>query len=205
MLIGDKIDHTPTWRSDETILYTDGSYFPTWNVAAWAVINLQENTKMTGGVLGSQTNNRAELTAILAAITYIIKKGIGKAKIITDSKYAIDGVFGDQRRMTNSDLWDIMDSKTKTAKLTRNNFEWTPSHQGTIGNGIADIAARNEATKIARRRQQYDPAQDGWDESEQNIYSQRWVYDPTLDGWEPERPVQTQQEPTQLWIITEHT
>ena len=79
--IAEDINPTPQWRGDHVKLYTDGSYYPVWNVAAWAVVDVVNNTKMSGGVLGAQTNNRAELTAMIAALSLVAKRGIGKVTV----------------------------------------------------------------------------------------------------------------------------
>ena len=124
---------------------------------------------------GAQTNNRAELTAMIAALTLVAKRGIGRVTIKSDSRYVVDGAHGTQRRLTNLDLWEVLDQRMQQARVTNNAIQWVAAHNGDIGNGIADIAAKNEATRIAQQRVAYDPALDGWEseEIEDRIQPQR--------------------------------
>ena len=168
------------WREAMEV-YTDGSFFPVWKIAAWAVVDLEHNWKMVGPVPGEQTNNRAELMAAIAALAYIAKRGIGKVTIYSDSRYIIDGAGGSHRRLTNLDLWNEFDRKIERTKVAPADFKWTQAHNGSIGNGVADLAARKAATELANARvyrpeeQDYDPALDGWeDQSERQPESETW-------------------------------
>ena len=173
--IVEDINPTPQWRGEHVKLFTDGSYFPVWNVAAWAVVDVENNEKMTGGVLGAQTNNRAELTALIAAVTLVKKRGIGRVTIYSDSSYVVSGARGETRRLTNLDLWHVLDQHMHEAHVQNSDIEWVRAHAQNVGNGIADIAAKNEATRIAQNRVAYDPALDGWesDSAERDDQPQR--------------------------------
>lgn len=102
-----------------------------WHVAPWAVVDVNENAKMTGGMLGVQTNNRD------------IKKG-GIGKVTLYYHYVVNGTRGQTRRLIN------------LGRLIKR------AHTNNVGNGgIADIAAENEATRIAQNRVTCEPAMDG--------------------------------------------
>lgn len=174
IVLHEAINPTPVWRGELTTLYSDGSYNPMYRVAAWAVVDVENNTKFSGKVQGEQTNNRAELTALLAALTFVAKRGIGKARIRTDSKYVVDGVQGAHRRLTNLDLWAAIDTTMQRARVRESEIEWVAAHAGDYGNGVADIAAKREAERQAQQRVAYDPALDGWPDEEQPPPGQ-WV------------------------------
>ena len=155
-------------------LYVDGSFYNVYNVAAWSVIDMDSNTKMSGRVPGAQTNNRAEMMAMVAALTLVVKRGIGAVKIMTDSQYTRRGTIGDDRRLTNFDLWPRIDEQMQQGRVQHEDIVHVDAHN----NGIADIAAKNEAMAIANRpRQQrrvaYDPALDGWPSDDEDVQQPR--------------------------------
>jgi ribonuclease HI len=170
------------WRGDVVTLYIDGSYYSLYNVAAWSVIDMESNTKMAGGVPGEQSNNRAEMTALVAALSLASKRGIGRIQIMTDSEYTRKGAIGAERRLANYDLWAEIDKCMQQARVHDNDIVHVAAHNGNVCNGIADLVANNEAMYIANRLRQrvaYDPALDGWgDEQEdaQQPLRRRWVF-----------------------------
>ena len=122
--IAEDINPTPQWRGEHVKLYTDGSYYPVWNVEAWAVVDVENNTKMSGGVLGAQTNNRAELTAMIAALSLIlILSGCAHMRIMLATA-----------------------SPTLPRKTRRNGLrskEWHTTQHSTAGNLIKLCGQRN--------------------------------------------------------------
>jgi ribonuclease HI len=107
-----------------------------------------------------QTNQRAELTAIVRALD--IAPRHRDVTIYTDSKYAINCVTvwcfnwqrnnwmtSDSKPVENKDLIrDIiakMDERTLLKVKTL--FEWVKGHNRDPGNEAADLLARNGATK----------------------------------------------------------
>ena len=102
----------------------------------------------------------------MVAMALVAKRGIGRVRIRTDSRYVVDGIRGAQRRLTNLDLWSTIDVRMQQARVLDNEIEWIAAHAGDYGNGVADIAAR-EAERIAQQRVAYDPALDGWPADEQ--------------------------------------
>ncbi len=87
---------------------------------------------------GKQTNNRAELTAILRVLEIV---GNGNVVIHTDSQYSIDCIEGRKARHKNIDLFDKIDNlkKQRTGYVKLNKVE---GHSGLDdGNAKADRLA----------------------------------------------------------------
>lgn len=58
---------------------------------------------------GTQTNNRAELEALIQALEYILVTHCKSVTIYSDSKTIVDGVLGESQRKCNRDLWEIVE------------------------------------------------------------------------------------------------
>lgn len=75
--------------------------------AGWSVVikgNIEN--RMYGKLPGkTQTNNRAELYALLKALQWVKDHPEAKAAIYSDSKVAIDGLLGNSQRKANRDIW----------------------------------------------------------------------------------------------------
>ena len=65
--------------------------------------------------------------------------------------------------MANLDLWHTLDEQMQAAHIQSSDIEWVQAHANNVGNCLADIAAKNEAQRIAQSRVAYDPALDGWE------------------------------------------
>eukprot|EP00435_Cladocopium_sp_Y103_P044611 s1371_g12.t1 len=80
----------------ECHLFTDGSSHGAsqrmFQLSAWAVVNANTDSCIARGTLGGlgQSNDRAELRAVIAAIEYSIESGI-HSTIWTDSTYVAEG------------------------------------------------------------------------------------------------------------------
>lgn len=68
---------------------------------------------------GLQTNNRAELEAMLGALNYIFEKGDSSVKyhIYSDSTTVVDGILGVAKRKANRDLWEDIENACKVLNL----------------------------------------------------------------------------------------
>lgn len=80
--------------------------------AGWAVIIKGDIKKTIAGKLpgDKQTNNRAELYALLKALEWIKANPEAKVGLYSDSKIAIDGLLGDSQRKANRDIWSQIES-----------------------------------------------------------------------------------------------
>jgi ribonuclease HI len=131
------------------IAYTDGSCLGNPGKGGWAVYCPENGYEETGSVKSS-TNNRMELTAIIAAM-----KVEGITKIITDSEYCVKGattwVNGWIKRdwktaagtkVKNDDLWkELMELVP-----TNFQFEWVKAHDVNEHNNHVDKLAHTAAS-----------------------------------------------------------
>lgn len=100
-------------------IYTDGAARGNPGESSWAFVVYEGAAKKgsKSGYLGIGTNNQAEMTAILEALTWAAKFGI-KPTILTDSNYCKQGleswmhgwerkgwVKGDGKQPENLELW----------------------------------------------------------------------------------------------------
>jgi len=113
--------------------------------------------RLTGDV---QTNNRAELTALIRAIETYYGDDINNMNILvihTDSNYCKDGIetwikkwkkngwkTASKKPVKNQDLWLRLDALT-TIRNVR--FEWVKGHAGNAGNEEADRLATAGCSK----------------------------------------------------------
>lgn len=121
-------------------IYTDGGYSMCNNEGAWAFVIVDptsgEIMNKASGAIRNQTNNIAELTAILEAIRML--PGGCSAQICTDSQYAI-GVLSNPswRPKKNREL--ILEIKqTWKNKALGLWFCWVRGHSGDKYNELVD-------------------------------------------------------------------
>jgi ribonuclease HI len=96
---------------------------------------------ITGGVPGEQTNNRAELQAVILALESLQTKGV-EIKIVTDSQYVHNTIVLGWQRRTNHDLWQRLDELIAQHHVM---FEKCEGHSTDVYNNRADKLARKEA------------------------------------------------------------
>jgi ribonuclease HI len=100
-----------------------------------------------------QTNNRAELTAVIRAL----QTTTDSLKICTDSMYVQKGITewikkweknnwktSKNTDVENKDLWQIMQEEIKDRNI---NFVYVKAHSGIKGNECADLLANNGVLK----------------------------------------------------------
>lgn len=68
---------------------------------------------------GNQTNNRAELEAMLVALNYIFENGNKETvyTIYSDSTTVVDGMLGIAKRRANRDIWEDVENACKAINL----------------------------------------------------------------------------------------
>jgi ribonuclease HI len=128
------------------IIYTDGSCIPNPGPGGWAFCGLVDSNDeksyewhVSGGETQS-TNNRMELTAVIEALNFFVKKK--SFHIYSDSQYVIKCANGQYTRKKNMDLWKKYDisSNQKNIKWT-----WVKGHNNDKYNEIVDFLAKQEA------------------------------------------------------------
>lgn len=88
--------------------YTDGAYSPVRDKGGWAFICPQLKLRVCS-TQDKTTNNRMELTAILAVLYFLYKSKLYKNNDITiysDSMYCIGTLKCNWTVYTNKDVWD---------------------------------------------------------------------------------------------------
>lgn len=123
-------------------IYTDGSARfngKPWSPGTCAFIvteNEEEVTRDSAYYESGATNNRMEMTAVLAALRYCLNNNIEEAHIITDSELVRKCYLNIWKRKANLDLWDpIMELKKK---LPRIKITWTKGHADNSWNNAVD-------------------------------------------------------------------
>lgn len=126
---------------DEFLIYTDGAYSRKNNEGAFAYIILDANgvvVKQAAHKIVNETNNRAELKAIIAAIYNLPNKGQKvKAHVISDSQYALNTLFAGWSRNTNHDLFDAFERIILERDLDIE-WSWVKGHSGDFYNELCD-------------------------------------------------------------------
>ncbi len=120
-------------------IYTDGAYSRKHNEGAFAYVMLDKDgneVKRFSKKIANETNNRAELKAIIAGI-YHLPAGAKRIKVISDSQYALHTLFGTWARNANNDLFDKFDEIMKHKKFEVE-WAWIRGHSGNKYNELCD-------------------------------------------------------------------
>jgi len=109
-------------------MWTDGCADPNPGPAAWGVVAKRNGEyKEIAGALGRTTNNRAELTAILKALTMLTEPG-DTVIIHTDSTYCIGALTGGWKAKKNRDLikrvWEASRDRQVTYRYIKGSNNW---------------------------------------------------------------------------------
>ena len=121
------------------IVYTDGAYSQQHSEGAFAYIMLDGNhneVKRLSRKIWNETNNRAELKAIIAAL-YHLPEDAKNVCVVSDSQYALNTLFGTWCRRANHDLFDIAD-KIMNERGFHIVPSWVKGHSGNVYNEQCD-------------------------------------------------------------------
>jgi ribonuclease HI len=141
-------------------IYTDGACSGNPGPGGYGVI-LEYNgkTKEISGGAESTTNNRMELTAVIAGLSLL--KESCEVTLYTDSKYVSDAVEkkwvyswrekgwkkADKTPALNVDLWEVL---LPLLEKHRVRFVWIKGHDGHVQNEKCDKMAVAEAKKFSK-------------------------------------------------------
>lgn len=100
---------------------------------AWAFVS--EDGHEASGRLENTTNNRAELQAIIEALRYAHKKGVGSVEVFTDSDLCVKCGMGLWKRKANTDLWQLYEGQKAGLKVQ---LKWIKGHSGIPQNERCD-------------------------------------------------------------------
>ena len=123
----------------EYIIHTDGAYSRMHDEGAFAYVicnGNDEEIKRNAWKISQETNNRAELKAIIAALHHL-PAGAQKVKVESDSQYALNSLFGGWARNKNLDLFEVADRIIRERDLEIE-YRWVKGHNGDKFNEICD-------------------------------------------------------------------
>jgi ribonuclease HI len=119
-----------------------------------------------GSLIPESTNNEAEVTALLEALTVAIEQKVSSVMLVVDSKYALNGLLNwghkwqrnnwvkpDTSPVANAALWQkvLAAEEILVGRGTVINTRWVRGHSGDVGNDIVDSFA--SAAIVAGRKQ----------------------------------------------------
>ena len=131
-------------------LYTDGACKGNPGVGGWgALLRYGSHEKELYGGEAHSTNNRMELTAIIAGLSALTRPC--EVVICTDSQYVKNGMeswihswkrngwkTASKKPVKNEDLWKQLDEQVKRHQVT---WTWVKGHSGHPENERADALA----------------------------------------------------------------
>lgn len=131
-------------------IYTDGACRGNPGPGGWAaVLELDGHEKEIHGAEALTTNNRMELTAVIAALR-ALKRQVD-ARIYTDSQYVRRGISewlpqwkargwktAERKPVKNQDLWQLLELEAGKHRIE---WHWVPGHAGVPGNERCDVLA----------------------------------------------------------------
>ena len=139
-------------------LYTDGACSGNPGPGGWgAILEYQGNEKELSGGESSTTNNRMELTAVIAGLSALKEPCV--VELYSDSKYVIDGlqkgwaegwkkrgwVKSDKKPALNPDLWETLLELTHVHQMR---YHWVKGHADNPKNNRCDELAVMESKKF---------------------------------------------------------
>ena len=139
-------------------LYTDGACSGNPGPGGWgAILEFQGTEKELSGGEAETTNNRMELTAVIAGLSALKEPCI--VELYSDSKYVIDGLSkgwaaswqkngwkkADKKPALNPDLWEKLLKLTTIHTL---HYHWVKGHADNPKNNRCDKMAVEESKKF---------------------------------------------------------
>lgn len=143
-------------------IFTDGACSGNPGPGGWgAVLRYKQHEKELSGGEAETTNNRMELTALIAALEQL--KEPCEITLCSDSKYVIDGLEkgwakgwrargwekADKSPALNPDLWEKLLNLTEDHVI---HYKWIKGHAGHPENERCDRLAVAESKKFGGRQ-----------------------------------------------------
>ena len=142
-------------QNNPIVVYTDGGMCErNPGPGGYAAIILKDGKpeKELTGSFSLTTNNRMEISAVVHALEHLVRKGVKRVKIHSDSQYVVNSIqqnwigswerqpnFGEKK---NEDLWRLVLKLRKQIKIQ---MVWIRGHAGNKWNEYADELAGEAA------------------------------------------------------------
>lgn len=137
-------------QSKHVTIYTDGACKGNPGVGGWGALLIYNNQeKELFGSENNTTNNRMELTAVIAALEAL--KSPCRVDLYTDSTYVRNGIMtwihqwkqnnwktSNRKPVKNQELWQQLDNAITPHDIS---WHWVKGHAGNPGNERADMLA----------------------------------------------------------------
>lgn len=137
-------------------IYTDGSCIGNPGPGGWAFIILKEQNnnlkdifdQKSGGNVDT-TNNRMEMTALLKALKYFLRKYPNeKLQIYSDSNLIVQTINQGWKKKANQDLWLEIDKILPNINFK---IDWVKAHDNNIYNNYCDQLALKKAEEFQKK------------------------------------------------------
>ncbi len=142
-------------------IYTDGACRGNPGPGGWAaLLELDGHEKELSGAEALTTNNRMELTAVIAALQ-ALKRQV-EARVYTDSQYVRRGIHewlpqwkargwktAGRKPVKNQDLWQRLELEAAKHHIE---WHWVPGHAGVPGNERCDVLANRAIDALLAAR-----------------------------------------------------
>ena len=100
------------------------------------------------GAADGTTANRMEITAAIEGFKSLGGKDRGTSvRVVSASRYLVDGAKGGQDRSANTDLWTKLDAQTKNRSVA---WEWEPPNTMLYQSRAYDLARRALKRSLAK-------------------------------------------------------
>ncbi|MCR5290231.1 MAG: ribonuclease HI [Treponema sp.] len=149
-------------NGNDIVIYTDGGCSGNPGPGGWGCVILYDNKEIQkSGGEATTTNNKMELSAVIAAFSYIAQTPELHDRPITvciDSQYVKNGITAwiknwkkngwktaDKKPVKNQELWIQLDTLTSQLPIT---WKWVKGHAGIKYNEICDSLCQTEIKKF---------------------------------------------------------
>lgn len=121
-------------------IYTDGAYSQKNNEGAFAyvILNVEDvEVERKARVIKNETNNRAELKAIISAV-HRLPSDATSVTVYSDSQYALKTLSGEWSHSNNHDIFKVWYKVLKEHPDLDISYEWVKGHNGNVYNELCD-------------------------------------------------------------------
>ena len=122
------------------IIHADGAYSRKNDEGSFAFVVCDGDDKICftkAYKIQHETNNRAELKAIIAAL-HQLPKDAKNVMVVSDSQYALNTLFNGWSRNANKDLFDVFERIKAERNFKTIDWCWVKGHDGDFFNELCD-------------------------------------------------------------------